>query len=206
MPLVYQQNINDSAKIGVWHITEPESFFSEQITIQKEINHPHKRLQHLAGRFILMALDDKFPVDLIRIAETKRPFLENDLYHFSVSHSGDYAAAIISKTNRVGVDVELPNPKIGIIKNKFITEKEVQLFSTLTLSFEQQLTLAWSIKESMFKWYAEDGIDFKKHLCIENVIVSNNEFRFDCIVKKGIAQKVIVSAIEINDSFLTWIC
>ena len=206
MPLVYQQNINDSAKIGVWHITEPESFFSEHITIQKEINHPHKRLQHLAGRFILMALDEKFPIDLIRIAETKRPFLENNLYHFSVSHSGDYAAAIISKTNRVGVDVELPNPKIGIIKNKFITEKEVQLFSTLTLSFEQQLTLAWSIKESMFKWYAKDGIDFKKHLCIENVIVSNNEFRFDCIVKKGIAQKVIVSAIEINDTFLTWIC
>jgi len=48
MPLVYQQDINEDAKIGVWHITESEDFFLESVFPQKEINHPHKRLQHLA--------------------------------------------------------------------------------------------------------------------------------------------------------------
>jgi hypothetical protein len=50
MPLVYQQNINASTKLGVWHIEEPEAFFLEQVPLQREITHPNKRLQHLAGR------------------------------------------------------------------------------------------------------------------------------------------------------------
>ena len=52
MPLVYQQNINAVTKIGVWHIAEAEDFFAT-VPLQKEITHWHKRLQHLAGRFLL---------------------------------------------------------------------------------------------------------------------------------------------------------
>ena len=55
MPLVYQQNINAVTKMGVWHITETEDFFAS-VPLQKEITHPNKRLQHLAGRFLLKAL------------------------------------------------------------------------------------------------------------------------------------------------------
>ena len=31
MPLVYQQNINETTKLGVWHITESEAFFLQQV-------------------------------------------------------------------------------------------------------------------------------------------------------------------------------
>ena len=109
MPLVYQQNINATTKIAVWHITEPEDFFLVQVPLQREIRHWHKRLQHLAGRLLLKELYPDFPVALIQIADTKKPFLENEPYHFSISHCGDYAAVIVSKTYRVGVDVELIN-------------------------------------------------------------------------------------------------
>ena len=51
MPLVYQQNINESTRLGLWHIAEKEDFFLNQVPLKKEITHPHKRLQHLAGRF-----------------------------------------------------------------------------------------------------------------------------------------------------------
>ena len=118
MPLVYQKNINPTTKVGVWHITEAEDFFS-QIPLQREITHPHKRLQHLAGRFLLKELFPDFPIELIRIASTKKPFLENDVYHFSISHCGDYAAVIVSNNHRVGADIEMPSKKIEKVKHKF---------------------------------------------------------------------------------------
>ena len=53
MPLVYQQNINEATKMAVWHISEREDFFLKKVTLSNNITHPHKRLQHLAGRYLL---------------------------------------------------------------------------------------------------------------------------------------------------------
>jgi hypothetical protein len=61
MPLVYQQNINAVTKMAVWHITETEDFFAT-VPLQKTITHWHKRLQHLAGRFLLKELYPDFPL------------------------------------------------------------------------------------------------------------------------------------------------
>jgi phosphopantetheinyl transferase len=49
----------------------------------------------------------------VLIADTRKPFLPNEAYHFSISHCGDFAAAIASKVSRVGVDVELVTAKVG---------------------------------------------------------------------------------------------
>ena len=127
MPLVYQQNINAVTKIGVWHIAEEEDFFLKQVPLQRTITHWHKRLQHLAGRLLLKELYPYFPVKLIQIADTRKPFLENEPYHFSISHCGNYAAAMVSKEYRVGVDVELVNPKIELIQFKFMSEMELKI-------------------------------------------------------------------------------
>ena len=129
MPLVYQQNINATTKIGVWHIAEAEDFFLRQVPLQRTITHWHKRLQHLAGRLLLKELYPEFPLGEILIADTKKPFLENEAWHFSISHSGDYAAAMVSKEYRVGVDVEWGNPKIGEIRHKFLEEGEWEVVS-----------------------------------------------------------------------------
>jgi len=106
MPLFYQHNINDSTKLAVWHITENEDFFLEKVTIKKEVTHPHKRLQHLAGRYLLQILHPDFPLHLIEIAESKKPLLSNGEFHFSISHCGDFAAAILSENKPVGIDAQ----------------------------------------------------------------------------------------------------
>ncbi len=160
MPLVYQHNINGTTKLGVWSIQEDENFFLEKVPNHKGISHWHKRLQHLAGRYLLQELYPQFPYGLIQIAETRRPFLPDEEYHFSISHCGDYAAAIVSTGKRVGVDIELCNPRVMKVKNKFLHPDELK-FSNDHL---EKLTLMWSAKEALFKWYALGGVDFKEHL------------------------------------------
>jgi phosphopantetheinyl transferase len=165
MPIFFQQEIDDSTKVGIWKIEETEEFFLQEVPLQRDITHPHKRLQHLAGRFLLKHLFPHFPVDLIKIADTRKPYLEDEAYHFSISHCDDYAAAIVSKTGRVGVDVEIPSFKIDRIKNKFLNEKE---FMILNDQFSiTQLTLMWCCKEAVYKWWSYGGVDFSEKIRLQ---------------------------------------
>ena len=205
MPLVYQQNINEAAKIGVWHITEPESFFLETVSAQKEINHPHKRLQHLAGRYLLKILNPEFPLHLIKVTSSGKPHLENENFHFSISHCGNYAAAIISESEHVGIDIQNPDQRIEKIKNKFSTDKEIELFSSIDYSAAEKLTIIWSIKEAMFKWYGKGLIDFKKHLCIEGVQIKNGIIISSCVLKKNNEVEIIAKSAMIEDNIVSYV-
>ena len=208
MPLVYQQNINASTKMAVWHITEPEDFFLASVPVQREIKHWHKRLQHLAGRLLLKEMYPEFPVEMILIADTKKPFLENEPFHFSISHCGDYAAAIVSKTHRVGVDVELLNDKIEHIQHKFTDEEEMKIFKIHpaqggTKFKIQNLTLCWCVKESVFKWWCRGEVDFKKDIILKSITGLPEQGIVHCLFKNEFA--LDVHYLFFNNNFLTWV-
>lgn len=210
MPLVYQQNINEATKMAVWHITEHEDFFFQKVMLSNNITHPHKRLQHLAGRYLLRELFENFPLELIKIADTKKPFLANEAYHFSISHCGDYAAAIVSKTSRVGVDIEVISEKVERIRNKFLSLEEQGMINNISnvqhsLPSLQLLTLAWSIKETMFKWFGDGGVDFREHLHIKNISFHDNEFLAQCILSKKEEVHLNLRGLVFNNNLLTWL-
>jgi len=206
MPLVYQQNINESTKLAVWHIAEQENFFLKEVMLSNSITHPHKRLQHLAGRYLLPELFEDFPLSLIQIADTRKPFLPDEAFHFSISHCGDYAAAIVSKTSRVGVDIEIISEKTQKIRDKFLSVEELEMISKqYPLIDNQLLTLTWSIKETMFKWYGAGGIDFKKHLHIESISQDDNQFVASCIFQKTEPVHLKVHGLFFNNNYLTWL-
>jgi 4'-phosphopantetheinyl transferase EntD len=168
MSLFYQHNINETTRLGIWHITEDERFFLRRVPLKRDVSHAQKRLQHLAGRFLLTELFPDFPLEEILIADTRKPYLDDEKYHFSISHFGHYAAAIVSSTSRVGVDVEKAGPTIEKIRNKFLSgEESVIAFEGIEKSGHRlrQLTLLWSAKETIFKWYSLGNINFKQHIC-----------------------------------------
>lgn len=173
MPLFYHHNINHETKLGIWKIEEDDAFFLQKVPPQRNITHPHKRLQHLAGRYLLKNLFPDFPNELILIADTRKPFLLNDPYHFSISHCGDFAAAIVSKSNRVGVDVELVSPKIQQVSRKFLNDSEEAYLADwkdIPKVHLEMLTMIWSAKEAIYKWYGNGEVDFKKHISISGAI------------------------------------
>ena len=178
MPIFYQQDINPHTKLGIWKIEENETFFLQKVPFPEGVKHPAKRLQHLAGRYLLQYLFPLFPYNEILIADTRKPYLPQEQFHFSISHSGNYAAAIVSEKERVGIDIELYSPKTELVKNKFLTEAELILLkqSSSLSSVNQQLsthlrlyTLCWCCKEAIYKHWGAGGIDFKKHICIQHI-------------------------------------
>ena len=202
MPLFYQHNINQSANLAVWNITEPEDFFLKSVHLQKEINHPHKRLQHLAGRYLLRLLNPGFPLHLIEIADSNKPLLMNEEFHFSISHCGDFAAAIVSENKVVGIDVELIRSEIGSIKHKFLSETEQQLLPDLHV---QLLTLLWSCKEAVYKWFGRGGVDFKNHIVIKNISINDNQGIVTCRFMKEKEMNLRIDFRLIQNLCLAWV-
>ena len=197
MPIFFQQDIDPYTKLAVWKIEETEEFFLEKVMAQREVSHPHKKLQHLAGRYLLIYLFPDFPIEAVMIADTRKPFLENEQYHFSIAHCGHFAAAIVSSVNRVGVDAELVGDKINRIKTKFISPQEQHFASGWAREFavhsnpirekmgkpqiNHLLTLIWSSKEAVFKWYGSGGVDFKDHMHVISII-DDKEHQFSVII------------------------
>jgi len=205
MTLVYQQNINEHTKIGAWHIQETESFFLEKVTEQYKINHTQKRLQHLAGRHLLLEMANDISLKNILLKNTGKPFLPDNSYFFSISHCADYVAVIISTKSNVGIDIQHVVPKIGSIKQKYLTEVEIELLSNLSISPNEQYTLSWTIKEAMFKYFDEGGIDFKQHLNIASAIFENDVWFSKSTFNKNNVHQIATKSIRINDFFITWI-
>jgi len=184
MPLFFQQHIDADTRIAIWEIKEEAAFFLRDVLPQRAVRHPHKQLQHLAGRYLLKYLYPDFPVKLIQLADTRKPFLENEAYHFSISHCGNFAAAIVSKTNRVGVDIELVSSKIEKIKHKFLSEDEHQLLNyqlstpsdqVIRADMNYQLIMLWSCKEAVFKWYGLGEVDFIDHIRLKSITATDKD-------------------------------
>lgn len=204
MPIFFQQELNADTRLAIWKIEEEEGFFLRRVPLQREITHPHKRLQHLAGRYLLKQLFPDFPTELIRIADTRKPFLEDEAYHFSISHCLDYAAVAVSRTGRPGVDIELASPKVERIRHKFVSpEEEAVLRRCLApqpvgagadaglpgkgeeFGPESQATLLWSAKEAVFKWYGLGGVDFRAHIQLKDISRAGEHFSSLVLFKKN---------------------
>jgi len=192
MPLFYQQNINDSTRLAIWKIEETAAFFADTVPLQREITHPHKRLQHLAGRYLLRFLFPDFPYDEILIADTRKPFLPGDQYHFSISHCGDYAAAIASRTFRVGIDVEAPSAKVGRVLQKFLHAEELESFNgDMLLENLPHATLLWSAKEAVYKWWGNGLVDFSEMIRL-NTFSPQQYGTIDAVFKHPALQKELL--------------
>ncbi|MCL1934401.1 MAG: 4'-phosphopantetheinyl transferase superfamily protein [Candidatus Azobacteroides sp.] len=93
-----------------------------------------------------------------------KPYLSDNSFHISISHTKGYAALILDKENEVAIDIEKISPKVENIRTRFVNEEEEK---SLSQSNERiHLLLYWSAKESLFKRLGVENVDFKTHLHI----------------------------------------
>ena len=128
-----------------------------------KIRSPYGRIRWLAVR---RALNSLFPQDITECLKDEhgKPYVKGFDGYISLSHSNEYAIAISHPTNPVGVDIEIIQPKIKRIKQKFMTDKE--LLSIYGDHEIEQLYVCWCAKESIFKWQGRKGISLKQNIDI----------------------------------------
>jgi len=202
MPLIRTIQIDPETRLGLWKISEQEAFFEEKITISRAIHHPHKRLQHYAGRLLLITLFPDFPLEEVVVADTRKPLLQCGSFHFSISHCGDYAAAIVSRRAAVGIDIEGVQPKIGRVSGKFLSPEE-QAFIDPVNTLKHQ-TICWSAKEAMFKWYGLGSVDFRENMRLQPFPFMPAGFITANFVKPDTNTQLYLQYILEDDLCLAW--
>ncbi len=103
--------------------------------------------------------------------------------------------------------------KVKRIKDKFLSAAEQEILTKIEKPSNiqypifniQLLTMAWSIKETMFKWYGAGAVDFREDLHINNVSLCDNEFVAHCVLTKNEPVKLTLHGLYFNNNFLTWL-
>lgn len=169
---------HDNASWGIWRIEES----SEQLlSLLKEkewyLSHlekfktEHRKKEWLAARVLIKQLcgEEKN----ILYTPVGKPFLEDNSFQISISHSKNFVAVIIDKEKPVGIDIEYTSERIKQIRSKFMHPIEE---NNLDKALEtEHLLVHWSAKETLFKIIDEENINFKEHLHILPFIPYKNK-------------------------------
>ncbi|MGN6645536.1 MAG: 4'-phosphopantetheinyl transferase family protein [Cytophaga sp.] len=169
MPLTNIHSLNESRAWGLWNIQEELSaleknyiFASHEKEHLASISHPHKKQEWLASRLTVGLVCEhlQLPYAGTQKMPDKRPYLCEQNGHVSISHSHEYAAAIIDKNKPVGIDIERIDQKILAIRKKFLFEEE---FSEDV----RHMTQYWCIKETGYKLAGEKGLSLKDDIIVD---------------------------------------
>ncbi len=89
------------------------------------------------------------------------PVAVGEWREISVSHCAGMAALAVGGTSRIGVDIEMPRPTLMRVARRFLSERELELWTSMA-----DLLRAWTIKEAMYKAAGERGVDFAREVVL----------------------------------------
>ena len=186
-------NKKKNTSIAVWKITESlneiNTYFQNQ-TIKK-FKSEKRQLEFLCTKLLIQKINRNLK---ITYNTNGAPELNNNQF-ISISHTKKLIAIIISD-KKSGIDIELISDKALKIKSKFLSEND-----KLELNQEES-TLAWCAKESIYKWYQKRNINFKQDIKILNILKSpSNKIHVDF---KN--ESIILDYLKINNHFLVYVC
>lgn len=125
MALIVREHFNDDVEFGVWEITEDyENLRSRLLLDERDIEtvesfkNYQRKLEWLSVRTLLKEMLGKD--SKIVYGPERKPYLHNNLYNISISHSKNLTSILMSKKKRVGLDLEYMDTKILRIADKFL--------------------------------------------------------------------------------------
>jgi len=170
MALIVREHFNDDVEFGVWEITEDYNNLRSRLllderdieTVESFKNHQRK-LEWLSVRTLLKEMLGKD--SKIVYGPERKPYLHNNLYNISISHSKNLTSILMSKKKRVGLDLEYMDTKILRIADKFLRPEELENIDKTKEIYH--LYLHWCAKEALYKICDKVDINFVNNLNIE---------------------------------------
>ncbi|HHG86301.1 MAG TPA: 4'-phosphopantetheinyl transferase superfamily protein [Bacteroidetes bacterium] len=167
MPYRTLPNIDPKVSLGMWQVQEDEEYFLSRLNIYKNekkilqgIRHPQKRLEWMSSRLCLKELlKIKHRVESLN-ETTGKPYLSDNSFHISYSHSNMYSGAIASPCYPVSIDLE-DLSKVRNPKTSYLFMHPVELAHFESSGDSRVFFLIWSAKETLYKIYTERGIVIK---------------------------------------------
>jgi phosphopantetheinyl transferase len=168
MPLHTHRDLEEHARLVIWEIEEEPGWFLSELDLDDEEVEQYngfmtdqRRVHWLAYRHILKNIVGRGSQIRIRYDHCSKPFIDLSEDHISVTHSGKYAAVIMSRQSRVGIDIEQVHPRLHKVAGKFLSPEEGGAEAQAST---ENLCLHWCAKEALYKLYGQRQLDFREHI------------------------------------------
>jgi len=164
--------VYQSPAVCIWKITETwqemldmfqdKTLFADDICNTQSDN---RKCERLAVRLLVKRLTG---VEMmVHYQENGAPFLANNPFYIGISHTKGFAAVILSKQARPGIDIEYRSERAWKLRAKFLNAQELAFFDLFPSTQQATVvTLGWCAKETAYKTLQESGVDFINHLHI----------------------------------------
>ena len=170
MPFLRETFTSGDIHAGIWKITETvEELLSivqisgAEKTIYSSFRQELRKTQWLAYRALIKHMLHPDSAE-ISYDVNRKPFLASGSHFISVSHAGEFAAAICAKNSPVGIDIEHLTNRVERVKERFMLPAELE--SLGPESRIEQLYIYWCGKEALYKLNGKPGLDFRNDIYI----------------------------------------
>jgi len=172
MPLYHTETVAQDCIWGIWEITEPVEILTGLLMENEHdkahllsITHEGKRAESIAVRILAQHLLGYWQLPYLGIEKDScdKPYLAGYTFPVSVSHTARYAAVIIHRSQKVGIDIEQIKAKLQKVAPKFLSLRE-QAFAGNNL---ETLCICWCAKEVLYKKYGKKNLSLKDEIFIQ---------------------------------------
>ena len=154
-----------------------------------------KRKNEFTG--IRQLRNELLPKKEIIYSSSGKPSLIDDTTQLSISHSSQSICVAISDSP-LGIDIEKIDDRILKVRAKFVNCEEKQFYAYDSI---EDLTILWTIKESIYKLLDISGISFLDDI----QIIERNRGEHTCLVQvNGMRITYTLKHEKINNEILTY--
>lgn len=168
-------DIPDNSEVLKGQLKNFEAYRSQYETL----GHEKRKREFLSARIALNQLLNSQVV--VEYDMDRKPFINDNPVHISISHSTRYLAVITHPEAIVGIDIEEISSRVCKVYRRFLSAEEQ---SYLLPDDIQALQIAWSAKECLYKMIGKASSDFAATLRLHPFDGSPSEgsLQADCTI------------------------
>lgn len=209
MGMIIHRECAEGCQLGIWLIRENYEDLISKLTLNSnELNtlenfrNYSRKVEWLSVRTLANTMTGRN----VRIIynEERKPFLDDNSYNISISHSHEFTSILMSKDRRVGIDLEYMSHRISGIADRFMHESEKVTDDPAMIQYH--LYIYWCAKEALYKICDKRDIHFKKDIIIDPFDPEENG-ELSGLVKTGRGrEKFNLNYFRINNYTIVFSC
>ena len=211
MALYLLKELDNTAKVAVWQITETEAELRELSSTPSDemeeisfIKSESLRKQRLAVRALLNQLFE----DKVYLAhhDNGKPYIENDSINISITHTDKYVAVILDQNDEVGIDIESMDRDFSVVEKKALSDEEKDDLDDDRDEKNEQLAIYWCAKEAIYKKMSQYNVDFAEQIEIDRFrSKGEGELEATFTHKDGYEEELELEYITFDRHVLVWV-
>lgn len=209
MPLHYAETDHNEWIWGIWEISESADKLHNMLTaniydqtLLQSITHEGKKTESMAVRVLTQQLLAywNLPYRGIIKDSNDKPHLAEYIFPVSVSHTAKYAAVIIHRTQKVGIDIEQMKAKLHKVAPKFLSSEE----QAKAADNQEKLCVYWCAKEVLYKKYGKKNLSLKDEIYIYPFDGQDQTTIYGEIIQAGYREGATIIYMKLFDYILAY--